>query len=146
MINPHHSYPAKSETGQSLVEFAITFMVLVLILSVVLDVGRLFFAAVAVREAAEEGALYGVSTGDFGGIPGRVRESSTSPIDMNDPLVSINVASPSPCAPGSSLSVTVSYQFEFLMPFIQPIIRSRTGTNFFPVSNTAVSTILTCGT
>lgn len=129
----------RSERGQSLVEFAITFLVLVLILSVVVDVGRLYFASVAVREAAEEGALYG-STGDFSGIETRVRQSSSSPIDMTDASkvqVSHSPTTPPPCA-GQSLTVTVTYQFDFIMPLIAPII----GSNTLPLSHSAVTTVL----
>lgn len=127
----------RSERGQSLVEFAITFLVLVLILSVVVDVGRLYFASVAVREAAEEGALYG-STGAFSGIETRVRQSSTSPIDMMDASrIQVSHSPTTPCV-GQSLTVTVTYQFEFVMPLIAPII----GSTILPLSHSAVTTVL----
>ena len=139
----------RSERGQSLVEFAITFLVLVLILSVVVDVGRLYFASVAVREAAEEGALYG-SMGEFNKIVDRVRQSSSSPIDMED-ISKVEVSCPGApsndcanltgpnCLPaGESLTVTVTYQFDFIMPLIAPIIGSST----LPLSHSAVTTVL----
>ncbi len=137
-MNPQSVPPQRrSERGQSLVEFAITFLVLVLILSVVVDVGRLYFASVAVREAAEEGALYG-STGDFSGIETRVRQSSSSPIDMTDASkVQVSRSPATPCA-GQSLTVTVTYQFDFIMPLIAPII----GSNTLPLSHSAVTTVL----
>lgn len=49
----------RSLAGQSLVEFAITLPVLLMILLGVLDLGRLFFAYIAVNNAAREGARYG---------------------------------------------------------------------------------------
>src|SRR3972149_7691537 len=46
------------ETGQSLVEFALMLPFLLLMLMGTLDVGRLYFAYVAIQNAAGEGALY----------------------------------------------------------------------------------------
>jgi hypothetical protein len=48
--------------GQSLVEFAIVLPVLLLLLGGAIDMGRLFFAQVAVENAAKEGALFGATT------------------------------------------------------------------------------------
>lgn len=49
----------RSLDGQSLVEFALTLPLLMLILLGVLDLGRLFFAYIAINNAAREGARYG---------------------------------------------------------------------------------------
>ncbi|MGJ3238815.1 MAG: TadE family protein [Anaerolineae bacterium] len=48
----------KGEKGQSLVEFAITLPVLILILSGLLDLGRLYYTFIALEEAVAEAALY----------------------------------------------------------------------------------------
>jgi len=51
--------PGKNkERGQSLVEFAITLPVLILILSGLLDLGRAYYIYVALEEAVAEAALY----------------------------------------------------------------------------------------
>jgi Flp pilus assembly protein TadG len=49
----------RSERGQSAVEFAVVVPILVLVLVVVSDFGRLFFVSVAVNNAARAGAQYG---------------------------------------------------------------------------------------
>lgn len=130
----------RSERGQSLTEFALSFLVLLLLLAATVDLGRAFLSYIAVREAAEEGALYGsTAPADTPGIVARVRSSSDAPVDLSDeakvqvtPLVSGGA-----CA-GNTVSVTVTYDFELTMPLIEPII----GTNHFPIELTAISTIL----
>lgn len=52
-------FPGKNkEQGQSLVEFAITLPVLILILSGLMDLGRAYYTFVALEEAVAEAALY----------------------------------------------------------------------------------------
>ena len=45
--------------GQSMVEFALILPVLLLLLAAAIDLGRLFYAYVAVENAAKEGAFFG---------------------------------------------------------------------------------------
>jgi len=49
----------RSEKGQSLVELAISLMVLLLILAGVVDLGNMMFQYMAMRDAAQEAASYG---------------------------------------------------------------------------------------
>lgn len=132
----------RSERGQSLTELAISFAVLVLILAVGVDLGRAFFSLISLREAAEEGALYGsLNSLDTGGITARVRSSSTTPVDLSDTAnVSVDVARPGgTCANGTNtIVVTVTYQFDLTMPMVGAII----GTNGFPLTVNSASTIL----
>jgi len=48
----------KKEMGQALVEMAITAPILILILSGLLDLGRVYYTFIALEEAAAEAALY----------------------------------------------------------------------------------------
>ena len=52
----------KSERGQSLVELAISLVILLYLLSGAVEFGILFFQYVQLRDAAQEGALYGSIT------------------------------------------------------------------------------------
>ena len=54
----------QKEKGQSLLEFALILPVLLIILAGVLDLGRLYFAYVAVTDAAAEGATYAAMNPD----------------------------------------------------------------------------------
>lgn len=130
----------KSERGQSLTELAVSFTLLVVILAVTVDLGRVFFSFIAIREAAEEGALYGsLNPQDNGGIIARTRSSSTAPVDLNNPsnvAVAVDVIG-SPCA-GNSLRVTVTYTYTLTMPMVSAFIGSQT----FPLIADATTTIL----
>ena len=48
----------KSEKGQSLVELSVSILILLLILVGVIELGNLFYQYIAMREAAQEGAIY----------------------------------------------------------------------------------------
>ncbi len=63
---------AWGQPGQSLVEFALGLLVLVLVLAAVIDYGRLLYAGIALTNVAREGAHYGslstVNATDTAGI------------------------------------------------------------------------------
>ncbi len=58
-IRPYTRLPTGQRRGQSVVEFALVIPVMLLILAGAIDLGRAFYAYVAVQNAAKEGALYG---------------------------------------------------------------------------------------
>ena len=49
----------KFENGQSLTEFAVSITFIILILSGIVDLGRAYFTYISLRDAAQEGAIYG---------------------------------------------------------------------------------------
>src|SRR5512140_1986705 len=87
---------ARRDRGQSLVELAISLTVMLLLLSGAVTFGMALFSYVALRDAAQEGALYGsfnpnsdstYQTPNTTGITQRVRAASTSPINLADTSV-----------------------------------------------------------
>lgn len=52
-------HPAESESGQSIVELAISIPLLMLLLLGTIDMGRVFFDYIEMRQAAVEGATFG---------------------------------------------------------------------------------------
>ena len=73
-----------SERGQSLVELAISLVILLYLLSGAAEFGLLFFQYVQLRDAAQEGALFGsIKPQDLAAIEARARSSSENPIDLN---------------------------------------------------------------
>lgn len=130
----------RSERGQSLTEFAVSFVALVFILAVAVDLGRMYFAFVELREAAEEGAIYGsINAASTDEIRQRVRTNSSTPVDLTDTTnVDVGVATPGGTCAGNSMIVTVTYQFQLTMPLVGTII----GTQTFPISASATTTIL----
>jgi hypothetical protein len=73
-----HGNEKKHEKGQSLVEFALSLPILILILSGLIDIGRVYVAYIFLEEAAAEAALY-VSLN-----PDCVQETPLDP-DCDDP-------------------------------------------------------------
>ena len=94
--------PAHNARGQSLVELAISLTVMLLLLAGAVTFGMALFSYVAIRDAAQEGALFGsinpykdnnpadgkleaaeVPYVNGDNICARVKAASTSPVDMN---------------------------------------------------------------
>jgi len=130
----------KTERGQSLTELAISFMLLVMILAVGVDLGRMFFSFIAIREAAEEGALYGsLNALDTAGVILRTRTSSSAPVNLSDvSTVDVSVSTPGGTCAGDTMVVSVTDHFHLTMPLVGTLI----GTQTFPISVSATSTIL----
>lgn len=121
----------KSSRGQSLVELAISILILIYLLSGAVEFGIAFFQFVQLRDAAQEGALYGSlnppeNAGDttkINAIINRAKSSSSSPIDLeNDPDVSVNVAVTGGYCEGGALEVTITYPHQVFMPFMSALI------------------------
>jgi len=152
------------ERGQSLVELAISLVVLLYLLSGAVELGIIFFQFVQLRDAAQEGALYGSTHPYFDAdgdgafdvgeeatpntaiIQARARESSPtrSPLDLNDLAITVDVASSDGsnlfCEDvGHGITVTVSYDHKIFMPFMPKLI----GRSIVPLTATVTDTILT---
>ena len=144
------------QRGQSLVEFALSFTIILTLLAGTVDLGSAFFSYIAIRDAAQEGALYGsiaavVDNNPFNGkydvgealntaaIETRVRQSSDHPVDLTDTsnvFVTISASNP-PCV-GGWITVMVRYDYQVTMPLIGAII----GTQTIPVRGSVTNTIL----
>lgn len=130
----------KSERGQSLVELAISILILVYLLAGAVEFGLAFFQYVQLRDAAQEGALYGsMNPGDLNGVRTRARAASTSPIDLSDTTtVTVTPTIIGAACEGNAIQVTVSYNHQIFMPFIPQFIGSST----IPLNATVTDTIL----
>lgn len=138
-----------SSKGQSLVELAISMVVLMYLLSGTVQFGIAFFQFVQLRDAAQEGALYGSinpphNSGDSNQITtiaNRAKASSNSPIDLENDLhvrVAVTVTDGQYCE-GGSLKVTITYPHQIFMPFMSALI----GRSTIDLTATVVDTILT---
>ena len=112
----------KSESGQSLVELAVSLVVILWLLAGAVEFGIAFFQQIQLRDAAQEGALYGSlnpGTANHSAIEARVKYASSSPINLaNDPSVSITIEYPDgTCQVEDGIRVTVSYPHKIFMPF-----------------------------
>ncbi|MEO8354897.1 MAG: TadE/TadG family type IV pilus assembly protein [Chloroflexota bacterium] len=138
-----------SERGQSLVELSISLLILLYLLSGAVEFGIAFFQFVQLRDAAQEGALYGsMQPTNTAGIAARVQGASNSPIDLADTsLVLIDlqidgvpidtaITAGNACE-GHGLEVTVSFNHTVFMPFMSAIVG-----NTIPLNASVTDTIL----
>lgn len=113
------SVPARR--GQSLVELALTLTALFILLAGVIDFGVAFFSFIALRDAAEEGAIYGaMCPADAAKIEQRIRQSSSNPVDLADTsrvAITVVTSSANP-KPGDLLQITVIYRYDTIVPFL----------------------------
>ncbi len=160
--------PTKSnskERAQSLVELAISLTILLLLLSGAVTFGMALFSYVSIRDAAQEGALYGSfnpcvlevdgtchrnSTLNRTAIVARIRASSTSPIDFSntsvipDSYISTTLTTGQPCEGSdtsgnpNALQVSIGYDYPIFMPFVGAILGSQT----IHLAGTVTDTIL----
>ena len=141
-IKDHH-HTITNERGQSLAEMALMMSFLLILLVGIVDLGRGFFVYLALRDAAQEGALFG-STDPTNNtdIEARVRNSSSllenlsADLNANTNVVITIVGS---ACTGGGITVRVSYDnFPITMPFLGSIIGRQT----VPISTAITDTIL----
>jgi Flp pilus assembly protein TadG len=131
--------PKKEEKGQSLVEMAFGLVVLLLLVGGIVDLGRAFFSTMTLRDAVQEGALYGsIDPTNTTSIKNHVLSSDARVPDMigsGDITVEVLGA---PCA-GNRIRVTANYSdFPITMPFMGAIL----GTQTYGLSATVTDSIL----
>jgi Flp pilus assembly protein TadG len=138
-----------NETGQSLVELGISLMVILTLLAGAVEFSIALFQFVQLRDAAQEGALYGsFNPDDEDGIRWRVRAASQSPIDLSDTslvpdsdiVVEYNDGAKiaSEACEGDGVSVTITFDHTIALPLVGPII----GSNTIPLTASVTDTIL----
>jgi len=114
----------RSERAQGLLEFALVLPVLLIILSGLLDLGRLFYAYVAVTDAAGEGANYAsIYPDDEANILARAQDASGGLVVIDPDLVTIEAPS---VQSGAPVTVTVEYPFTLWTPFLNAIVPDGT--------------------
>lgn len=130
------------QSGQSLIEFAISLVILLILLAGLIDTGRALFTYLALRESAEEGALYGsTDPTNNTAIQSRALHSSDMVRGL-EPDVTVQVNITGMACTGNAIAVTVTYaNFPITMPFLGTIIGRQT----ISISATATNTILRPG-
>lgn len=131
------------EKGQSLVELAVSLPIILLILLGTIDFGMALFSYSIIRDAAQEGALYGsFNPSKTEEIENRARNILprsedeaifSSPLDLRDTskvIVEIDAIG-NDCqgvtrGAANSIRVDVIYQYKILMPIVGSVIGSDT--------------------
>jgi len=125
----------ETEQGQSLVEFALMMVVLITTLMGILDIGRAFFAYIALQDAVGEGAVYaslnaacltadsGPACADPDNVVWRTKNESPSGM-VNSEAINVHVIATS-VSPGSPITVTSTYTH----PLVGFVVSSIVGSN-----------------
>jgi Flp pilus assembly protein TadG len=108
----------QKEYGQSMVELALTFTILLVLLAGTVDLGRAFFTWLEMRDAAQEGASY-ASICPTGNATSRVLANLNPPSAF-----SVNVSPGT--SQGSTKTVTVETNLPITMPFLSTVLGSPT--------------------
>ena len=104
--------------GQSLVEFALLFPILIMLVLGIADLGRAYYALVALNDAAEEGAMYAaMDPGNTDEIKDRAVHATSGLITLDPSLVSRTPSSD--FTAGEPVTVTVGYIFTVYTPLMQ---------------------------
>lgn len=118
----------KHEKGQSMVELAISLVVLLILVAGIADLGRMFFYYIGMRDSAQEGVVYGITE------PAQCQEIIDRAVSLlNDPdgiQVDVTVngvdcasATAVDACSGNALWVTVTDpNFDINMPFLGTIL------------------------
>lgn len=125
-----------------MVELALSLVMILLLITAIVDGTRVLFSYMALRDAAQEGSLFGsVEPKNTGEITARVRNASDMVRGFGAGNVQIQVSySGGACAGGNNtVKVRVTYSnFKLTMPFVGAII----GTQTIPISAAAIDSIL----
>jgi Flp pilus assembly protein TadG len=135
----------RAEKGAATVEFAMFAMFLVLIIGGIVDIGRGLYMAIAINDAAQEGAMFAAFTDNVAGQPltvdditARVIASTSSPELTAGDVDVVCAEQPRARRSGSQVTVEVSHTIDLITPFISDwfggtltIERSATADRFF---------------
>lgn len=123
---------SSQEKGQSLVEFAISLVMLVVLVSGIVDLGRALFTIITLNDAAKEGATYGsICPTDVNGIYTRLIESASDPVSLStltsdDISICVSIPGSEDCGAnvqvGNEITVFVNHLHEISTPFLGSII------------------------
>lgn len=126
---------SKQEGGQSLVEVALMMPVLLLMLMGVFDLGRMYFAFIAIQNAAGEGALYAainptcVYASDDCVDPDNAvfratHESPAGIVDWSRVTIEVSPADVTGLSEGDPITIFVHYDYDILTPVVAPLFPS----------------------
>ena len=116
--------------GQSLVEFALSLTFMLILLAGAIDFGIGLFEYVAMRDAAQEGALYGsMNPGNTAGIRSRAANASGNGFILERYTSGELTITPSfsgAACEGNGITVTLRYDHPLSVPFIGAFIGAPT--------------------
>ncbi|MEZ4673563.1 MAG: pilus assembly protein [Caldilineaceae bacterium] len=113
MLN-HVTDKLKNERGSTLIEFAAVLTILLSLTFAMVDFGRYVYANNVIRAAAQEGARVGLIDGTDDATIVEATKGKLLTLDATKATVV-------PTHNGSTVNVNVTYEFEFITPFIDAV-------------------------
>lgn len=105
----------RANRGQGLVELALIFMVIIVILFGIIDGGRAFITTLTLENAAAEGAAYAsMHPDDEDGAKARAINECAGSQVVDPGRVTSSIDSPPYIGGGQTITCTVSYNFDLL--------------------------------
>jgi hypothetical protein len=139
-----HSPPSGRSRGQSIVELALILPIFLLLIAGAVDLGRLFYAYVAIVNASKEGALFGAANpqcgtgaecGDPMNVVWHVRSEAGGLKDASGRPLTPTIACLGPgalarsglsnCQDGDTYRVGLSYDFRLITPILGSLLEHR---------------------
>lgn len=108
----------RDDKAQALVEMALVLTILLLVLSGIIEFGRVFSAQLIVSHASREAARFGVIKPEDDVIIAKAKDAAGA---LDTTKVSVTVSAPSRMR-GDQLTVQVEYPVAIIMPFIGSIL------------------------
>lgn len=108
----------RDNRAQALVEMALVLTILLLVLSGIIEFGRIFSAQLIVSHASREAARFGVIKPEDDVIIAKAKDAAGA---LDTTKVSVTVSAPSRMR-GDQLTVQVEYPVAIIMPFIGSIL------------------------
>ena len=137
-----------SQRGQSLVEVAITMVIMLVLLLSTFEFGYAFLYYITIKDAAEEGAIYGSlhpSSSCNTTLTSWVHNSSFSPvINISDPSITTVAISRTGTTPGNTITVTVTHRYSIITPLVSTVLGRNDIDLHASVTNTILTNVTTC--
>jgi PKD repeat protein len=153
MIHLHRLPLRSASRGQSLVEFALVFPVVLFLLLIAIDFGRIYLGWVNLEQMARIASGYAAEHASAWGTPGKPADRATYQNQIIQDAHAINcdpqMPIPDPViaggvALGSDVTVTITCEFTVLTPVISNILGGTilvTAQNTYPVNEGAVGSV-----
>lgn len=136
----------KTQKGQSLVELAISLIILLMLLLGAVEFSLALFQFVTIRDAAQEGALFGsINPTNGAGMIARAKDAASDVVQLADTDIVPSWSNPAKQCEGltggtpHSVTVTITYNHNIILPLVGPMI----GSNTIPLTASVTDTILT---
>ncbi len=144
-LKKRYTRTRSGERGQAFVELSISLVFLLVLLSVVIDLGWALYTFIAMQDSAQEGAVFASMCQNTSSILVRTKESTTAPLDAND-IQDISIiyfdedGNPTgDVTYGATVKVTLTLEHKILAPFVGAFIGNE---GSFPLTASATGTIM----